>query len=48
MTPFTGTDGIPTLLLYAGCALSIAGASTGFGVAGAVITCGKMLYTILT
>uniref|UniRef100_A0A832I2J3 Uncharacterized protein n=1 Tax=Eiseniibacteriota bacterium TaxID=2212470 RepID=A0A832I2J3_UNCEI len=40
-------EGLDTVFLYAGCALSIAAATTGFGVAGAVLACGKMLYVIL-
>ena len=38
-------DSVPRLLRYAGCALAIAGASTGLGLAAAVVMCVHVLIT---
>ncbi len=39
------TENVPRFLRYAGCALAIAGASTGLGVAAAVVMCLHVLVT---
>ena len=38
-------DSVARLLRYAGCALAIAGASTGLGLAAAVVMCVHVLIT---
>jgi len=38
-------DSWPRLLRYAGCAIAIAAASTGLGLAGAVVMCVHVLIT---
>ena len=38
------TDGFQTVLRYAGCALAIAGSTTGIGVVGAIVACTLLLY----
>ena len=40
-----GTESWPQFLRYAGCALAIAGASTGLGLAAAVVMCIHVLVT---
>jgi len=39
-----GSNPWPLILAYAGCALSIAAASSGLGVAAAVVACIRILY----
>ena len=40
-----GTESLPRLLRYAGCALAIAAATSGLGIAAAVVMCVHVLVT---
>lgn len=40
-----GTESVPRLLRYAGCALAIAAATSGLGIAAAVVMCVHVFVT---